>query len=186
MLVAHDDGRLSSVADAAALLQPAVSIACLHIVGGGADKGDVLLAAEIVVDVGIAAVELVGESFQHLADKGACLVLGIVDIIVVEIPVEVCLALLLQTAEELLLHLLEQVEAHEDVVVGLPRDIGVLRYLTEEHSLVCNLLAGKPLAIVVIDVIEVAPQLQEALFELAVVFGTEVLEEGSEYPYLLF
>ncbi len=71
---------------------------------------------------------------------------------------------MLQTAEELLLYLLKQVEAHEDVMVEVPGDIVVLCHLAEEHALVCNLLVGKTLAIVVIDIVEVAPQLQEALF----------------------
>ena len=70
---------------------------------------------ELAVDVGIGAVELVGEVFQVLGDVAACLVA--LHVIMVEVPIETGLVLVLQVGEELLLHLLQQVETDEEVAV---------------------------------------------------------------------
>ena len=73
------------------------------------------LVAEVAIDGFRRGVEFVGEVFEITTDVLAGLVM--LHVIVVEVPVEMRLALLLQVGEQLLLDLLQQVEADEEVVV---------------------------------------------------------------------
>ena len=87
----------------------------------------------------------------------------------VEVPVEMRLALLLQVGEQLLLDLLQQVEADEEVVVVRERgNVGGrvcccgtatcwTNNLTVKGSLVGQALSGQTAVEVVVDVGEVAP-----------------------------
>ena len=61
-------------------------------VGAGADVGEVLFVAYVVVELGlvvaVGACELVGEVFEVLAYEFACFGVGVVEVVVVVVPVE--------------------------------------------------------------------------------------------------
>ena len=165
MLVAKDDGCLASVGNAVAQLQPVAHIACLNVLGWSADEGELLAGiGEIAEDVGIAFVELVGEHLPELAEIVSGFVCG-VHVVGVEVPVETGLALLLELAAERGFHLLHHVEAHEEIEVVV--EVGVVSFgnVAIEHALVGNLLFAQALAELVVDVVEVRPEVQEALFQ---------------------
>ena len=116
----------------------------------------------------------------------------------VEVPIEVCLARLLQRCEQLLLYLLQQVEAHKQIVlVREPRasayslatiftvSAHLLHHAPVECSLIRQPLGQQVLVEVVVYIGEVAPQAQEPLLQLAVVVGTEVAEEPLYHGPLL-
>ena len=165
MLVAKDDGRLASVGNAVALLQPVAHIACLNVLGRSADEGELLAGiGEIAEDVGIAFVELVGKHLPELAEIVSGFVRGL-HIVGVEVPIETGLALLLELAAERGFHLLHHVEAHEEIEVVV--EVGVVSFgnVAIEHAFVGNLLFAQALAELVVDVVEVRPEVQEALFQ---------------------
>ena len=95
------------------------------------------------------------------------------------------LAFLLETAEERLLHLLQQVEAHEGIGIVFELDAFVGSHLTIKGTLIGELLTGKAFVERLIDIADVAPQAQETLFEFRVVILGEVAEE-SAYHLPLF
>ena len=128
-------------------------------------------------------VEFVGEVAEVLGDIVSSLVLA--EVIVVEVPVESGTAFCLQTTEQGLFHLLEQVEADEDIGVVVELYILVGSHLTVEGSLIGQLLTGQPPVKGVVDVADMAPQTEEPLFEFTVVVIGEVAEEPS-YDLLLF
>ena len=76
---------------------------------------------EVLVNLIIMDIKLIGKCLQVSADVLAGLVAC--HIVMVEIPIEMGLALLLEHGEELLLHLLDQVEADEEVMVVGERGI---------------------------------------------------------------
>ena len=165
MLVAKDDGRLAAVGYAVALLQPVAHVACLNVLGRRADEGELLAGiGEVAEDVGIAFVELVGEHLSELAEIVSGFVRG-VHVVGVEVPVEAGLALLLELAAYRGFHLLHHVEAHEEIEVVV--EVGVVSFgnVAIEHALVGNLLFAQALAELVVDVVEMRPEVQEALFQ---------------------
>ena len=179
--VAEHDGGTAAVLAASVLAQPGADIACLDILSGCCDIADLLGQTEITVDfIGI-SVELVGEELQVAADVLASLVM--LHIIMVEVPVEVGLAFMLQGSEEALLDFLQQVEADEEVVFVRK---GGLRagYQTIEGTLVGQTLGSQTLVEIVVNVGKVTPQTQETLLEFAVVVVGEIAEEPL-YGYTL-
>ena len=90
----------------------------------------------------------------------------------------------LSVLKEPLLHLLQQIEAHEDIVVVVELEVGALGHLAIEGPFVGQLLRVQPLVEAVIDVAHVRPQAQESLLELRVVVFAEVAEEAA-YDLLL-
>ena len=95
-LVAHHDSRAASVSHPTALAEPGSHVARLNVLGGGADIADVLVGiGQVVVDVVVVHVELVGEGFEVLGDVVASLGhIGSAGVISVKVPVESGLALL--------------------------------------------------------------------------------------------
>ena len=87
------------------------------------------------------------------------------------------LPLTLQSAEECLLHLLQEVEAHKDVGVVFEGDRFVLGHLTIEGSFVSQSLGSELLIEGVIDIANTTPQTEEPLFEFAVMIVGKVTEE---------
>ena len=61
----------------------------------------------------------------------------------------------------------------------------LVSHFAEEHALVGQLLTTQSLPIVVVDVFEMVPEFQKSFFQLAVVVGTEILEELLECLDLL-
>ena len=57
-------------------------------------------------------------------------------IIVVEVPIEGCLALVFQSSEELLFHHLHHVETNENIVLIFEVYHGLFSHIAIEHSLV--------------------------------------------------
>ena len=74
-------------------------------------------------------------------------------VVTVEVPVEAGLASLLQSGENLLLHLLHDVEADEEVCVVVEVDTLVGGHLAVHHSFIGNPLVLKALAEIVVDVL---------------------------------
>ena len=116
--------------------------------------------AELPVDVGIGAVQLVGKVFQVSGNIPASLV--VLHIVMVEVPVELGLAFFLEEGEELLLDFLQQVETHEEIAVvgemlGNVCCHGMTTYLPVKRTFIGQPLFGQPLVEVVIDVRKVAP-----------------------------
>ena len=99
--------------------------------------------------------------------------------------IEQGLALMLQTVEKGLLHLLQEVEAHEDVGVVVEGDGLVFGHLSVEGTLVGESLVGELGVEGVVDVADTAPQTEKALFEFAVVVVGEVAKETLYEPALL-
>ena len=178
-LVAEHHRCLPSVPDALSFAEPGADIAGLYVLRRGRDIGDSLLAGEAVVDVTILAVQFVGEVAEILRDVVARLVLA--DVIVVEVPVEVGLALLPEPTEEHLLHLLQQIKADEDVVVVFERDAFIGSHLAVESTFVGELLCFETLIESVVDVADVAPELEESLLQFAVMLFGEVAEEATDH-----
>ena len=104
---------------------------------------------------------------------------------VVEVPIEERLILLLQTAEKRLLNLLQKIEAHEDIGVVFKGDGFVEGDLTVEGAFVGETLSGEDIVILLVDVADMAPELQEALLKLGGVVIGEVAEELAD-DVLLF
>ena len=135
-LVAEHDGRAASVGVALLFAEPGGDVARLDVLGGCGDVADALRPLEVPVDVVGLHVERVGEVRQVLTDVLPGLIVAhvavprlviahivvpglvIVHVVVVEVPVEGGLALGLEGVEEPLLHLLQQVEADEEVAVS--------------------------------------------------------------------
>ena len=88
-----------------------------------------------------------------------------IHIIVIEIPIEFSLTLLLQMSEERLLHLVEEIEAHENIGIVVQGDGSFLHHIPIQHTLVCQLLVSESLPEAMIDIGKVLPQFQEPLFE---------------------
>ena len=114
VLVTEDDGAAAPLSNAL-LVQPTADVARLDMLGRGRDIGDVLGFLEVFVDVIGGAVQFVRKGMQVLGDIMASLVA--LHIVVVEVPIEAGLAGLLKGGEKLLLHLLQQVEAHKEVAL---------------------------------------------------------------------
>ena len=91
--------------------------------------------------------------------------------------IEYGLSLTFQPAEECLLHLLQEVEAHENVGVVFESDGLLLSHLTVEGSFVSKSLGSELLIEGVIDIANTTPQTEEPLFEFAVMIVGEVTEE---------
>ena len=108
----------------------------------------------------------------------------LVHVVAVKVPVEACLALTGHEREEPLLHLLQQIEAHEEIVVVAERDVLALCHLAVECALVGQRALFQQLVVVVIDVAHVRPELEEPVLEHAVVVVREVTEEFSEHLFL--
>ena len=115
-LVAEHDGRAAPVGVALLFAEPGGDVARLDVLGGCGDVADALRPLEVPVDVVGLHVERVGEVRQVLTDVLPGLI--VVHVVVVEVPVEGGLALGLEGVEEPLLHLLQQVEADEEVAVS--------------------------------------------------------------------
>ena len=193
--VAEHDGCAPSVLVALLVAQPRADIAGLNVLGGCRDAADVLRLAEVAVDGVGSGVQLVGEVLQVLGNVASGFMLlhtttvGVRHVVVVEVPVEIGLAGILEVREELLLYLLQQVETHKEVAVvgellGRVCRQG-LTNLPVEGALVGQTLFGQPLVEVVIDVGKTAPQAQEALFELGLVLLGKLAEEMAQQLALL-
>ena len=94
-------------------------------------------------------------------------------------------ARLFEATEEHLLHLLQQVEADEDIGIVIELQGFVGSHLTIEGTFVAELLGGQLCIVGMIDVTDMTPQAQEPLFEFAVVVVGEVAEEAA-YHLALF
>ena len=118
MLVAEHDSRAPALFHAIVLAQPGGDEACLDVLGGCADIGDALgVGTQVTVDVVVGDVELVGELAEVLADVVARLVA--LHVVVVEVPIELGLALAHETGAKGLLGFLHHVETHEEIdIVG--------------------------------------------------------------------
>ena len=159
--VAQHNGCTAPVLVTFGIAKPATDVASLDVFGGGSNIADFLLALELTVDLLVVAVQLVGEVFKILGNVASSLVA--LHVILVEIPIKQGLAFFLQGGEELLLDLLQEVEAYEEVtvvgeMVGKVCGHNMTAYLTIEGSLVGKSLGGEALVEVVIDVRKVAPQ----------------------------
>ena len=77
-------------------------------------------------------------------------------IVVVEVPVEVGLPLAFQHRKQPLLHRLQQIEAYEEVMVGILPQLmkvgGVFHHTSVECSLVGYLQLLQPLVVTMVDV----------------------------------
>ena len=109
----------------------------------------------------------------------------------VEVPIETSLALTLQELEKRLLYFVHHIESDEDEQVELaPRLLQELLsafvgreladYLSVESTLIGEPLFLQALIVGRVDVVYMAPQLQEALFQLGVLIVGEVAEELLE------
>ena len=123
--------------------------------------------------------------FQQLADVIACFIVGC-HIVLVEIPVELGFLQLHQTFAKAEFHLLHHIEADKEVGVIFEGDIVSLCHLAIEHPFVGQLLGAQFGAEVLIDIFNMAPQLEETVLELAVVVGREIAEETLKQGCLLF
>ena len=99
VLVAEHDSRAAAVVQTLSFAQPSADIACLDVLRGRRDETDVLGYDEVAIDVGRSDVEFVGIVFQIAPDVLSGLVT--LQVVVVEIPVEMRLARLLQFVEQL-------------------------------------------------------------------------------------
>ena len=84
----------------------------------------------------------------------------------VVVPVEACLLLFLQAAEEALLNFLQQVEAHKEVLLVFKSNGFIGCYLTVKGTLVGQSLLAEHVVVSMIDVAEVTPQFQKPLLQL--------------------
>ena len=147
--------------------EPVADIAGLDILRRGGDIVDSLGMVEISVDfIGI-NVQLIGEILQVLADVLACFVS--LHIIMVEVPVETSLAVLHQVVEQLLLYLLQQVEAYKQIMAMGVLPFLLLYDLPIKSTLVSQSLMAKPVVEIVVNVGEMTPQSEKALFQFGVV-----------------
>ena len=103
----------------------------------------------------------------------------------VGILIEDGFARLFQTTEEHLLHLLQQVEANEDIGIVIELQGLIGSHLTIEGPFVAELLGGQLRVVGMIDVTDMTPQAQEPLFEFTVMVVGEVAEEAA-YHLALF
>ena len=99
----------------------------------------------------------------------------------ISILIEDGLACLFQATEEHLLYLLQQIEADEGVGVVLEREALVGGHLTVEGAFVAEILRGQLAVEGGVDIADMTPQPQEALFEFAVVIGGEVAKEATNH-----
>ena len=97
------------------------------------------------------------------------------------ILIEDGLARLLQTTEEHLLYLLQQIEADEGVGVVLELEALVGGHLSVEGAFVAEVLGGQLAIVSLVDVADMTPQTEEALFEFAVVVGGKVAKEATNH-----
>ena len=175
--VGEDNGCALAVGDTLGI-EPRADISGLYILRSGGDEGDLLGTVEIVVECCRTAVERIGELIEVLGDEVTGLVLA--EVGVVEVPIEERLILLLQTAEKRLLNLLQKIEAHEDIGVVFKGDGFVEGDLTVEGAFVGETLSGEDIVILLVDVADMAPELQEALLKLCGVVIGEVAEELAD------
>ena len=155
-------------------------------VGLGTDEADLLRLTEVVVDALVLAGQGIAELLQVLRHEAAGLVAGaLMHVVFVEIPVEQCLALVLDEFEEPSLHLLQHVEADEDIGLESKFDLLLLHDLPLEHALVGQPLGEEALAEVGVDGVELLPELAEALLEQRVAVVEVLVEEGFERCLLL-
>ena len=94
--------------------QPIGDIACLNVFSRCSDIADMLVLAEIIIDFIGLDIQFVGEILQVLTDILSCLMF--LHVIMVEVPIEAGFPFLHQVAEQLLLHLLKQIEAYKQIV----------------------------------------------------------------------
>ena len=198
VLVAEHDGRAATggnagegarrvtVGSGGGIVEPGADEAGLDILGGCGDNADVVLVAEVAIDGFRRGVEFVREVLEITADVLSGLVM--LHVIVVEVPVEMRLALLLQVGEQLLFDLLQQIEAYEEVVVVRERcDVSgstvdsVTDDLAVEGSFVGQTLSGQTAVEVVVDVGKVAPQAEESLLQFGVVILGEITKEAANH-----
>ena len=97
------------------------------------------------------------------------------------ILIEDGLARLFQATEEHLLYLLQQIEADEGVGVVLELEGFVFGHLTVEGAFVAEVLGGQLAIVGLVDIADMTPQTEEALFEFAVVIGGKVAEEAANH-----
>ena len=90
--------------------------------------------SEILIDVLCIYRQLIGKNLQVPEDISSCLVL--LQIIMVEIPIEGCFSFLLQTPEQLLLDFLQQVKAYKEIPVVIESLMLVLGDLAIKGSFV--------------------------------------------------
>ena len=100
----------------------------LDVLGGCGDEFHRFGFLQMAVDVVAAVVQFIGEVLQILRDVVSGL--AALHIIMVEIPVEMCLSLLLQSLEELLFSLLHHVESHKQVVLFVEMQLFVGGHLS--------------------------------------------------------
>ena len=183
--VTQHDGCASACFNPTVLAKPLAHIAGLDVLGGCCGEGDVLFLGEIVVDGFVVVVEFVGEQLQVLLDVvSAFVVTG--HVVSVEIPIEQGFPGIFQSLEELLLNLLQHVEPHKDIDVVVELDVFVVGHLAIECAFVSQPLLGELLVVNGVDVVEMVPKLQEALFEDGVLLFREIAEELGQQRLLLF
>ena len=130
VFITKNDGCMPVIGNAVLLPQPGTDISCLDILCRGRDIGYGLLSGEVVVDVVIVIVQLVGEVVEILGNVVTCLELF--EVIVVVVPIETGFTLLLHPTEERLLNLLEHVEANKEIGIVFEINIFAFSYFTVE------------------------------------------------------
>ena len=83
--------------------------------------------------------------------------LALVRIVMVEIPIEVRFPFFLQAYEQLSFYFLQEVEAHEKVVVVFERQFLVLHHFPVERPFVCYVLFFQDVIEVVVNFFKMAP-----------------------------
>ncbi|EJW92444.1 hypothetical protein EVA_19446 [gut metagenome] len=148
----------------------------LRILGRSRDIADFLGESQRVE---IALGQFVGEVHQIPFQEFTRLML--VDSLGVEyviIPVEQGLARLLQYLEQLKLHLVEHIEAHEHIlVVGELFGIKLFDDTAVEHPFIGNALLRQIVAEAVVDRTQLIPQRDELLLQHGALFDGEILEK---------
>ena len=187
VFVAQNNGGVASVLDAIFPLfkQPLTDESRLCVVGFRRDIGDVLRLVEVPIDSLVGVVEFVGIFFEILSDEMAAFVL-IFHIIIVEIPVEMGASLPFEAVEKALLGLLQHVEADKNVGFVLEIDVVLRRHLPIKTAFVGESLFGESGVEIAVNLVEVVPNRQKFLLELAFGFvGLEIGEKLGEKLLLL-
>ena len=99
----------------------------------------------------------------------------------VDILIEDGLASLFQTTEEYLFHLLQKVEADEDIGVVVESQAFVGGHLTVERSFITKLLLGQSVVEGGVDVADMTPESQEPFLEFRVMVVGKVTEEATDH-----
>ena len=180
--VAHDHRRALSCLVALVLQQPFGHVAGLQVLGRGRHVAYFLVGFKACIKR-VVGTKFVWKLVQAPVNIGACLV-GLHHIVVVVVPVKACLSLAFQSREQFLFHLLQHVEAHKDVGVVAVGQLFLFHDVSVQHTLVSQMLCPKACLEFGIDIVQLAPKVQEAFLEYARI-AREVGKKPAEFCLLV-